>query len=69
MNIPETYQDWHYCITVQCGIKLDRLYIEQRINALQDENDDYTKSFVHRYGEQHLQQVLKWFYLAQQEAL
>jgi len=59
--IPQTYEEWRHCITVDCGLKLTPSFIEQRISALQNNNEHYTQQFVRKYGQQHHQRVLSWF--------
>ena len=59
--IPETYEEWRHCITVECGLELTPKYISERISALKNKDDHYTQQFVKRYGEQYLQQILSWF--------
>lgn len=65
--IPETYEEWQHCITVECGIELTPQFISQRISALQDQRDYHTQKFAKLYGQQHLQQVLAWFKQAQKK--
>ena len=59
--IPQSYQQWRHCITVECALELTPDFIEQRIAALQDSGDHYTKQFVRLYGQEYLQRVLGWF--------
>ena len=40
--VPRTYEQWRHCITVDCGMALTPAYIEQRLHALRDDNDDAT---------------------------
>ena len=65
--IPHNFTEWKHCITVECGIELSRHYIDQRLVALQTENDHYTQQFTRLYGPKHLAQVLSWFKQAQAE--
>lgn len=59
--IPQSYEEWHYCITVECGIPLTLEFIEERLTALQEISDFKTKQFVQLYGRQYHEQVLSWF--------
>jgi len=59
--IPENYDQWHHCIVVECGLELTPNFIEQRILALQNNKEHYTRQFVNKYGPQHHQRVLSWF--------
>ncbi|MBD3894909.1 hypothetical protein IEI94_03460 [Halomonas sp. ML-15] len=59
--IPNSYDEWRYCITEICGISLTESYIRKRINALNDQQDFMTARFIELYGEAHHQQTLAWF--------
>ncbi len=59
--LPENYEEWHHCITVDCGIPLNSAFIDERIAAMQDINDFKTRQFLELYGLQYHQQVMKWF--------
>jgi len=63
--IPQNYQQWQHCITVECGLKLTPDYIEKTIATLKDNSEHYTQQFVRKYGPQHHQNVLSWFIQAQ----
>lgn len=66
-SFPRNYQEWQYCITVECGLELTPDYISQRITALQNASDHYTRRFVELYGSEYLEQVIKWFVQAQKD--
>lgn len=59
--IPETYEQWHHCITVICQQPLTPEFIETRIEALKNLRDYTTKKFVELYGEQQRLRTLNWF--------
>ncbi len=61
LDIPQTYEQWHHCITVICRQALSRPYIEQRITSLSSASDPSTQKFVELYGEQQRLQTLQWF--------
>ncbi|MFQ3243955.1 MAG: hypothetical protein ACI9SP_000580 [Arenicella sp.] len=63
--IPENYEQWRHCIVVECGLELTSSFIEQRIAALRNNSEHYTKQFVRKYGVQYHQRVLGWFEQAQ----
>lgn len=63
----DSYESWKYCITELCEVPLTADYIENRISALNDPNNDHTKKFVDAWGEPHLQKVITWFEKAAQE--
>ena len=59
--IPETYEEWRHCITVDCGLEFTNNFVDRRIAALEDNSQHYTQQFIRRYGKQHHQSVLSWF--------
>lgn len=59
--IPETYEQWHHCITVLCKQPLTPEYINTRIKALINLNDDTTQKYVELYGEQQRLKTIQWF--------
>lgn len=59
--IPETYEQWHHCITVECGIALTRAFAEERLAALSASVGEEGRRFAQLYGEAHLQRVRAWF--------
>lgn len=67
--IPQSYNEWHHCITQACKIKMDKNFIQTRIAAMENRNDSQTISFIQLYGEEHYQNVLGWFYQADQTVL
>jgi hypothetical protein len=60
-EIPQTYAQWHHCITVECGIALTRRFAETRLTVLRDPGRDETRRFAQRYGPAHLAHVREWF--------
>jgi len=65
--VSQTYEEWHHCITVECGITLTSAFIEERIASMQDDKDFRTSQFIQLYGPQHHQKVLAWFQQAKEE--
>lgn len=59
--IPETYEQWHQCITVDCAIPLTKHYIEKQLAVLQDQSNHYTQQFIRLYGQVHHKNVVDWF--------
>ena len=59
--IPETYAQWHRCITVDCGIALTPDFIAQRLAALADTQSQENVRFRRLYGDAHWQRVRTWF--------
>lgn len=67
MKLPNSYAEWHHCITVGCGIALTPAYIEARIAELKRPNAAETRRFSELYGEAHLGRVVGWFERAGRE--
>lgn len=63
--IPNNYDQWHHCITVECGLDLTPAYICERILALKNDKDYYTQQFVKLYGKEYLDQTVGWFLQAE----
>lgn len=59
--VPQSYEEWEYCITVQCGIPLTSDYVAARIAALEDSGDFHTEKFIARWGAAHHARTLGWF--------
>ena len=60
-EIPETFDEWRYCIEQECQIGLTREYIEQRLTILRALNHEETQRFIRHYGDHHRQRVVSWF--------
>ncbi|MGF1476035.1 MAG: hypothetical protein ACFB6S_10780 [Geminicoccaceae bacterium] len=65
--IPETYERWRRCITVDCGLKLTPAFIDARLAELRDPSAHRTRRFVEYYGENHRASVIAWFERARGE--
>ena len=63
--IPTTYEQWKHCITVECGIPLDKSFIDTRIQSLTNRQHEASRQFIRLYGESHYQNVLGWMKQAQ----
>ncbi|MEM7765941.1 MAG: hypothetical protein AAF253_00465 [Pseudomonadota bacterium] len=59
--IPQNFDEWKHCITVQCGIPLTPSFVETRIKALEDEKDYRTRKFIETWGQAHHAKTLEWF--------
>ena len=59
-----SYEDWHHCIEIECGIPLTPEFIEMRLNALRNPSDLHTQKFLDEWGQAHLNQVIHWFEMA-----
>lgn len=62
--IPRTYEAWHRCITVDCGITLTRSFVLERISIYSSEAHPETQRFIQLYGDQHRRGVLAWYHRA-----
>ena len=65
--IPQNYEEWKYCITVECGIPLTSSYISQRLTVWRNEELEETKRFRKLYGDAHWKSVISWFEQAERE--
>lgn len=59
--VPQTYEEWERCITVDCGIPLTPNYVTERIKALENRSDYQTQKFIEYWGEPHYSRTLDWF--------
>lgn len=66
--IPQNYDEWRHCITVECDLELTSSFIEDRIASLQNTSVHYTQQFLRLYGQEHYQRVLSWFIQARESA-
>ncbi|MEM9181985.1 MAG: hypothetical protein AAGB27_02425 [Pseudomonadota bacterium] len=66
-TFPGNYEQWHHCITVECGIPLTADFLAQRLNVWRDEKAEETARFRRLYGDQHWQAVISWFERAKAE--
>jgi hypothetical protein len=48
---PQNFNEWKYCITVECGITLSASFIAQRLSVWKDENHEETRRFRQRFGD------------------
>jgi hypothetical protein len=61
MSIPQTYEEWKYCITQRCQIKLSPVFIQERLEKLADQQEAHTREYIRLYGEAYYQQMVGWF--------
>jgi hypothetical protein len=59
--IPQTYEQWHHCITVECGITLTPDFVSQRLTVWRNEQSEETRRFRRCYGDEHWSTVCGWF--------
>lgn len=58
--IPQTFEQWKQCIVNDCRIDLTTEFAERRLTVYQNETNPETRRFVELYGEQHLQNIIRW---------
>ncbi|MEM7401508.1 MAG: hypothetical protein AAF304_06120 [Pseudomonadota bacterium] len=66
-SLPQNYEEWRHCITVDCGIPLTPAFISKRLAIWQDEDKEETKRFRKLYGDSHWKAVISWFKQAETE--
>jgi len=59
--IPQTYEQWRHCITVECGIPLTRAFVKERLAVWADARGDESRRFDQLYGPEHRERVRQWF--------
>jgi len=62
--IPQNFQQWHYCITVQCGIALTAGFAEERLKIYRQPAHPETRAFIAHYGLRHLHNIILWLEVA-----
>lgn len=65
--VPNTYEEWKRCITVDCGIQLTRNFIKERIAALVDMGEFHIQKFIESWGPEQHARTLAWFRRAAEE--
>ena len=65
--IPQSYEEWQHCITVECGIPLTPAFIAKRLTVWRNEEAQETKRFRHLYGDAHWRAVIGRFEQAERE--
>ena len=59
--IPQTFEEWQNCITNDCKIILTREIAQKRLAVYLDKENPETKKFSSLYGEEHLNNIIKWY--------
>ncbi|MDO6566958.1 hypothetical protein Q4561_07790 [Alteromonas sp. 1_MG-2023] len=67
--IPTNYDEWKHCIVKECGISLTVSFIEARIEAMSNVNNEYTRQFLNCYGKSHYQKTMGWMEQAKESLL
>lgn len=66
-NLPNSYEEWKYCITVKCGIPLTENFVAQRLADLSNINSLGTHKFIETWGSAHHRKTVAWFQQAANE--
>ncbi|MEM7219261.1 MAG: hypothetical protein AAF515_12925 [Pseudomonadota bacterium] len=65
--IPQTYDEWRHCITVECAIPLTPTFVAERLAVWRNETSQETQRFRKLYGDDYWRAVIGWFEHAQTE--
>lgn len=60
MMIPNDYNSWKHCITIECGIELSKDFLQNRIRVLTDVTNQETQKIILLYGQIHIHNLIKW---------
>jgi putative flippase GtrA len=58
--IPQTFEQWRYCIEKDCGIPLTKAFVTNRLIVFKNPNNNETQKFIALYGQQHLNNIIQW---------
>lgn len=58
--VPQTFNDWKNCISIDCGIALTKEFAQRRLFIYSDLENLETKKFVSLYGQLHLNNITQW---------
>jgi hypothetical protein len=64
--IPHTFDEWKNSIVNDCKIELTEAFTARRLKVYEDRNNPETRAFVKLYGQQHLENVIRWLKRVQQ---
>ena len=64
---PQNFNEWKYCITVECGITFSASFIAQRLLVWRDESHEETRRFRQRFGDNYRHSVIGSFTQAEEE--
>lgn len=66
--IPENFETWRDCITLNCGIKLSKAFAQQRLIIYKQLAHSETKEFIRLYGLSHYQNIVTWLEIIEKRA-
>jgi hypothetical protein len=58
--IPQTFEQWKFCIEKNCGIKITKAFVEERLAVYENASNEETKKFIALYGQEHLKNIITW---------
>lgn len=64
--IPTSYEQWKHCIVKECGIVLTKSFVEARVSAMNDVNNEYTRQFLKCYGQAQYENTKHWLLQAKE---
>jgi len=59
--IPQNYEQWKKCIEKDCKINLTKEFAQDRLSVYENSNNPERQQFISLYGEQHLNNIVKWY--------
>ncbi|NBC24719.1 MAG: hypothetical protein GVX78_03795 [Bacteroidetes bacterium] len=59
--IPQNYEQWKKCIEKDCKINLTKEFAQERLSVYENSNNPERQQFISLYGEQHLNNIVKWY--------
>lgn len=61
--IPQYFEQWKQCIETDCKIKLTKEFAQKRLTVYENRENPETQKFISLFGEEHLDNIIKWFKL------
>lgn len=61
MMIAQSFGEWKSCIENDCKIPLTKEFAQKRLTVYQNRKNPETLKFISLFGEQHLDNIIKWF--------
>jgi hypothetical protein len=61
--IAQSFEEWKHCIENDCKIKLTKEFAKKRLSVYLNRKETETQKFISLYGEQHLENIIKWLKL------
>lgn len=64
---PQTYEQWHHCITQECRIALTAAFVADRLAVWRNAQAEETVRFRTLYGDDYLTLIIGFFERAEKE--